>query len=115
MAQKQEVAELFFSELKKFNSTNFRTIEHASLEQSNPVIHKAFSSAVTRFFIFKEKNPDVTEIEARMLYFQLKLDMIAAYFAEYPSASPQDYLRPFQLELQKYAKRLRKQEGEDEQ
>ena len=100
--------------MKKFNSTNFRTIARASLDHDDPVIHKAFSSVVTRFFIFREKNPEVTEVESRMLYFQLKLDMIAAYFAEYPSASPQDYLRPFQIELQRYAKRLNKGEEEDD-
>lgn len=104
MKSSTELANLFFKDLKQYNITNFKTIERCDLSKEDAVIHKSFSSVVTRFFIFSEKHPEIAEADLRMLYFKLKIDMIARYFSEYPCTSYDD-LRPFQLELQGYAKK----------
>jgi hypothetical protein len=64
-------------------------------------IKKAFSSVVTRYFIFCEKHPELTITETHILYYQLKIDMIARFFASYPNSNI-DELKPFQLELQNF-------------
>lgn len=107
-----ELVNLFFSDLKQYNITNFRTVEKANLSQTDPVIHKSFSSVITRYFIFCEKHPEVSEIDKRILYYKLKLDMIARYFTNYPDVDV-DELRPFQTELCAYKKH--KEEMTDDQ
>lgn len=107
MKSSKELTTLFFSDLHKFNSTNFKTIANADLSKQDATVHKAFSSVVTRYFIFKEKHPEVSDMEHRMLYFKLKIDMIAAYFSEYPDTTT-DNLVAFQLELKHYMKENRK-------
>ena len=102
----KELADLFFKDLHQYNSTNFKTLAKADLTIQDPVVHKAFSSVLTRYFIFKEKHPEITEPEHKMLYFKLKLDMIATYFSEYPDTTT-DNLIAFQLELRNYIKRSR--------
>jgi hypothetical protein len=101
MRSSNELTNLFFSDLRRFNTTNFKTIAKADLSRQDATVHKAFSSVVTRYFIFKEKHPEVTEVEHKMLYFKLKLDMVATYFSEYPDTTT-DNLVAFQLELNKY-------------
>ena len=93
----------FFSELKQYNSTNFKALHTAKLTEDNPVIMKAFSSVITRFFIFCEKHPELSETERRMLYFQLKVDMIARFFSNYPNTNTDD-LVAFQTELRYFVK-----------
>ena len=106
MLSSLELSSLFFTELKRYNATNFRTIEKADLSQYNATVHKAFSSVVTRYFIFSEKHPEISDQDKRVLYFILKIDMIARYFCEYPDVNL-EYLRPFQLELQQHVKEKR--------
>ena len=101
-----ELINLFFHDLKKYNKTNFSTIAKADLSVCDSVVHKAMSSVVTRFFIFAERHPDIVDYDIRMLYYKLKIDMIARYFAEYPASSYED-LRPFQIELQKYVRQIK--------
>ena len=108
MLSSLDLTKLFFSELKSYNPTNFRNIEKASLEQDDPAVHKAFSSVVTRYFIFSEKHPEISGEAKRILYFKLKIDMIARYFSEYPDVNL-DLLRAFQLELQQYLKESRQE------
>ena len=97
-------SELFFSDLKQYNSTNFRTLAQVNVsDNDNSTLHKSFSSVVTRYFIFREKHPEIDENTMKMLYYKLKIDMVARYFSEYPAASPED-LRPFQIELQNYVR-----------
>lgn len=103
MASSTQIVHTFFHDLKKFNSTNFRTIEKADLSIANPTVHKAFSSVVTRYFIFCEKHTEFTEIELRILYFKLKIDLISRYFSEYPDVNL-DQLKTFQVELLNYIK-----------
>lgn len=98
-----ELTKTFFKDLKSYNSSNFRTIERASLSEDDPVVHKAFSSAVTRYFIFSERHPEISDEDKRILYFKLKLDMVAKYFSEYPDTNT-ELLKAFQLELQQYVK-----------
>ena len=107
-----ELSELFFSDLKKYNSTNFKTVCIADLTSESPIVHKSFSSAITRYFIFAEKHPDVTDEELKILYYKLKLDMVARYFATYP-ASNLDDLKPFQQELLSYVELKSKEVGND--
>ena len=104
MLSSLELVTLFFHDLKEYNSTNFKTIQKADLSEDNATIHKAFSSAVTRFFIFSERHPEITDEDKRILYFKLKIDMIAQYFSEYPETNT-DLLRAFQIELQEHVKR----------
>lgn len=103
MSSNDNLASLFFSELKQYNSTNFRTLKDADITIENAITYKAFSSVVTRFFIFVEKHPELSITDIRMLYFKLKIDMIGRYFSQYPVADYED-LRPFQVELQQYVK-----------
>lgn len=95
------LSEMFFNELHHYNGRNFRALREADLSEPNPADIKAFSSTITRYFIFAEKHPEIPDVMMRMLYFQLKLDMVARYFANYPAASI-DELKPFQLELVHY-------------
>lgn len=105
MATKLETLEdLFFTELKSYNSTNFRTLLRADLlsGSDNSTAHKAFSSVITRYFIFREKHiGELTDSEFNMLYFQLKLDLISQYFSEYPN-SDLSTLTSFQKELRAF-------------
>lgn len=103
MLSSLELTQIFFRDLRGFNSTNFRTIEKAELTKDDAVVHKAFSSVVTRYFIFAERHPEISEEERRILYFKLKIDMIAEYFSQYPDVNL-DLLKPFQLELRKYVR-----------
>lgn len=101
MRSHSELTRLFFSDIKRYNVTNFKAIAKADLTKDDPAVHKAFSSIVTRYFIFKERHPEISEAEHNMLYFKLKLDLVAKYFSEYPDTTT-DNLVAFQLELQKY-------------
>lgn len=114
MRTSKELTDLFFFDLHKYNSTNFKTIAKADLTKQDATVHKAFSSVVTRYFIFKEKHPEVSEIEHRMLYFKLKLDMIASYFSEYPDTTT-DNLIAFQIELKNYIKDRRSKHSNEEE
>lgn len=106
MMNSKELTALFFTELKKYNATNFKTLQNADLTQDDPVVKKCFSAVITRYFIFREKHPEISEPEFNMLYFKLKLDLIAQYFAEYPDTST-DNLVAFQIELNNYIKEYR--------
>lgn len=108
MRSTKELTDLFFMNLKEFNNSNFKTIETADLSIESPVVHKAFSSVITRYFIFREKHPEITDEENKILYFKLKLDMVATYFSEYPETTT-DYLVGFQLELRNYVKEHKEQ------
>lgn len=103
MKSSNELVQLFFSDLKKYNTTNFKSIANADLSVEDAAVHKAFSSVVTRFFIFKEKHPEVSDTESKILYFKLKLDLVARYFSEFPDTSAEN-LVAFQLELRNYLK-----------
>lgn len=106
MLSSLELTQLFFKDLKSYNATNFRTIERAQLDKDDPTVHKAFSSVVTRYFIFAERHPEISDEERRILYFKLKIDMIATYFSEYPDVNL-DLLKPFQIELKRHVKEMR--------
>ena len=103
MRSSNELTQMFFKDLKNFNATNFKTIAKADLSVQDATVHKAFSSVVTRYFIFKERHPEISEVEHNILYFKLKLDLIARYFTDYPDTTT-DNLVAFQLELRNYLK-----------
>lgn len=103
-----ELVALFFKELKQYNSTNFRVLEHADLTIDDPKVYKACSSVITRYFIFAEKHPELTDSEVKVLYFKLRIDMIARYFSEYPVANLEDLL-PFQRELHSFIEQEQKE------
>lgn len=107
-----ELIKLFFSDLKRYNVTNFKTIAKADLDKDDATVHKAFSSVVTRYFIFRERHPEITEAEHNMLYFKLKLDLVARYFSEYPDTS-KDNLVAFQIELKNYIKDTREENANE--
>lgn len=95
MRSSNELVNLFFHDLKQYNATNFKAIANADLSKNEATVHKAFSSVVTRYFIFKERHQEISEVEHNILYFKLKLDLIARYFTEYPDTST-DNLVAFQ-------------------
>ena len=103
MLSSNQLVQLFFKDLKQYNATNFKTIAKADLSKNDETVHKAFSSVVTRYFIFKERHPEISEVEHNILYFKLKLDLIARYFTDYPDTTT-DNLIAFQLELRNYLK-----------
>lgn len=105
MTSKKSVSlsDRFFVELKRYNSTNFRALYNAELQDIDPSTIKAFSSVITRFFIFCEKHPELAELDRRILYFQLKIDMIARFFANYPDTNTDDLIA-FQTELKYFVK-----------
>lgn len=92
---------LFFTELKQYNSTNFKALLNRCEDNDDPIVLKAYSSAITRYFIFAEKHPEIEYRHIKMVYYKLKLDLVAQYFSEYPSASP-ELLKPFKGELKKF-------------
>lgn len=112
MKSSKELTDSFFSDLKKYNQTNFKTILNADLSYQDATVHKAFSSVITRYFIFREKHPEIKEDEFRLLYFVVSLDLVAAYFADYPNTST-DYLVAFQLHLKRYVKERRIELGQE--
>ena len=109
MSSSLELTKLFFHDLRDYNRTNFKTIENADLSRENATVHKAFSSVVTRYFIFAERHPEISDADRRILYFKLKIDMIARYFSDYPDVNL-DLLKAFQLELQQYVRENRGEE-----
>lgn len=97
----KELSDLFFSELKQYNNTNFKQILEADFEQGDYKTCKCCSSVVTRYFIFSEKHPEISKSDIQLLYYTLKIDLIAQYFSQYPAA-PVENLKPFQEELRKF-------------
>lgn len=114
MAFSEDICRQFFHDLKAYNIRCFKNIERSDVHVENPELYKSCSSVITRYFIFQEKHPEISDTDMKMLYYKLKIDMIARYFSEYPAASPED-LRPFQIELQNYAKSVKAGDGNDEQ
>ena len=106
MMTAKDLEHIFFKELKAYNQPNFKAIAKADLSKQDAAVHKAFSSAVTRYFIFREKHPEISEGEFNMLYYKLKLDLVAVYFSEFPDTTT-DNLVGFQLELKRYIKERR--------
>ena len=102
-----ELTNMFFKDLKSYNVTNFKTIEKMELGSDDATLHKSFSAVITRFFIFVERHPELSSADTKMLYYKLKIDMIARYFSQYPATSFDD-LKPFQTELRNYSENLRR-------
>lgn len=107
------IQNMFFKELKQYNSSNFRALHSADLSTMNPDIIKAFSSVITRYFIFCEKHPEISDVDKRILYFKLKIDMVARFFSNYPDTTADD-LVAFQTELSYYEKMMKGDESDAE-
>lgn len=103
-----ELINLFFSDLKRYNSSNFKTIEKADLTRNgdDPIVRKSFSSVITRYFIFREHHPEITDVENKILYYKLNLDKVAKYFSEYPETTTDNFVG-FQVELKNFVKEHR--------
>lgn len=108
-----ELINLFMSELKKYNNSNFKILEKTDLAKDgdSPMVRKSFSSVITRYFIFCEKHPEIAEVNNRIIYYKLGLDKVALYFSEYPETTT-DNLVGFQVELRKFVKSHREEEAE---
>ena len=91
----------FFSELKQYNRTNFKNLHSADISVSDANVVKAFSSVITRYFIFCEKHPEISDNDLNILWFKLKLDMVARFFSNYPNTDADD-LVAFQQELRTF-------------
>jgi hypothetical protein len=107
---KSELAGVFFDDLKRYNHNNFATLLNSDVSECSPEIAKCFSSVITRYFIFMEYHREVSETDGRILYYALRLDLIARYFTEYPIGNVDD-LKAFQDELYEFV--TRKVEGEN--
>jgi hypothetical protein len=107
-----ELTNLFFHDLKQFNPSQFNILCTADLTtiDEDIVTYKACSSVITRFFIFRDKHRDISDIDMKLLYYNLSIDRIAGYFSEYPSASYEDLL-PFQFEMKRYVKQRKEELG----
>ena len=108
MKTKKELTDCFFHDLKTYNASNFKTIAKADLTKEDATVHKAFSSVITRYFIFKEKHPEIREDEFKLLYFVLSLDLVAQYFADYPDTELGSLIA-FQIHLKNYIKEKREE------
>ena len=80
MNSNSELVDMFFRELKQYNSTNFKSIERADLNYEDSKVFKSCSSVVTRYFIFKERHPEIPESDMNRLYYKLRIDMILFRF-----------------------------------
>lgn len=98
------VRDMFFKELKEYNPTNFRAILRSDLSIPSPGIYKTFSSVVTRYFIFCEHHPEVDPVTLRILFFDVGIDTIASYFAEYDNSDLTNLIE-FQNKLIDFCKR----------
>lgn len=96
-----DVVTLFFTDLKHYNPNSWQNVKKADLSNLDATSYKAFSSVVTRYFIFRERHPEISDSDMRKLYYRLRIDMIARYFSEYPAVSA-EYLEPFQSEVLAY-------------
>ena len=103
MTSTNDIITKFFKALKHYNLSNFKTLLNVDVKNCDTTLLKSFSSVITRYFIFKEHHPEYSETELNMLYFKLRIDLIARYFSEYPSAQSED-LEIFQAELRRFAK-----------
>lgn len=112
MDSSQDIVDLFFYELKSYNSNNFSAIKNADLTYDNIKANKAFSSIVTRYFIFVDKHPEFSPSDVRFLFYQLKIDLIAKYFSLYPDNSDPSALEEFQQLLIFYNKRMAQHDKE---
>ena len=109
-----ELINLFFSELKKYNNSNFKTLKTADLRRDgdDPIVRKSFSSVLTRYSIFCEKHPEIDSVSNKIMYYKLGLDKIGKYFSEYPETTADNFVC-FQVELRKYTKTCEDDEQED--
>lgn len=106
MNSNQDLALLFFRELKTYNSSNFKILQKLDIKSvDDPVVYKSFSSVITRYFIFHEKHPEISELDMKLLYFKLSIDMIARFFSQYPAGNIEDLLG-FQRQLNVYAEEM---------
>lgn len=113
MNSNQDLVIQFFRELKTYNSSNFKTLQKIDFNiADDPIVFKAFSSVVTRYFIFREKHPEIPEIDMKFLYFKLSIDMVARYFSQYPAGDVED-LKGFQRQLRVYAEELQNREEKE--
>ena len=112
MADSKTIIDVFFDDLKEYNSTNFKAIATADVSIDSPAVNKAFSSVVTRYFIFLEKHPEYSDSDRHYLFYRLGIDLIAKYFSNYHidnSASlNRDPLKTFQDELIQHSSYHRK-------
>ena len=93
--QINELTDLFFRELKEYNNTTFKNL------CDNADMYKCYSSVITRYFIFCEKHPEISQADKNLLYYRLGIDSIAAFFSQYPT-SESDELGTFRHQLNKY-------------
>ena len=101
-----ELVNCFFTDLKKYNPTNFKTMVRVDIlsDPSNPIMLKSYSSVITRSLIFREKHMEISNEEYSILYFKLKIDLIATFFSEFPDGDPKNLLA-FQKELRAYVRK----------
>ena len=101
-----DLLDLFFRDMKDFNKNNFKSIHTADLSKGADLsVYKSFSSIVTRYFIFCDKHPEISEEMRKLLYYKLKIDLIARFYTEYPVGDIKD-LEAFKRELDMSVERM---------
>jgi hypothetical protein len=89
-----DYSKMFFNMTRGHNSTNWRKLV-AAFQDETPTLNqptwKALSSLVTRYWLFIEKNPDMSESDRHMLYYILGIDRIGKLIATHPRCSDEDF------------------------
>ena len=99
------VIDMFFCDMKDFNKNNFKSIHTADLSKLDINAYKSFSSIVTRYFIFCDKHPELSEEMKKLLFYRLKIDLIARFYTNYPAGNVED-LNAFKSELDQSIERM---------
>lgn len=99
------IVDMFFKDMRDFNKNNFKSIHTADLTNVDLNVYKSFSSIVTRYFIFCDKHPEVSEEMKKLLFYKLKIDLIARFYVNYPVGDVED-LRAFKRELDLSVERM---------
>jgi hypothetical protein len=89
-----DYSKMFFDMTRGHNSTNWGKLVVAIKTETpslNQPTWKALSSLVTRYWLFIEKHPDMSESDCHMLYYILGIDRIGKLISTYPRYSEEDF------------------------
>jgi hypothetical protein len=87
-------SKMFMNITQHYNSTNWRKLVNC-VKSETPVLDqptwKALTSLSTRYWLFVEKNPEMSESDRHMLYFLIGMDRIGKLMATFPRCSDEDF------------------------
>lgn len=84
---------LFLHELFKYNKNNYEQLHKSTnLDELDINVYKAATSLITRYFIWVQNHPELSEDEVNQMFYILSLDEILQAISEFPQI-PVDKLR----------------------